>query len=197
VGAVVLAAGQSARMGKTKQLLRVGGRTVLERTLTSVRGAAVDEVVLVLGAFAEVIRRELPAGLLDDLEITVNHEYAQGMASSLRKGLSAMNPQMDAALIVLGDQPFVRAKTIDRIIERYRQCRAEIVIPFYEGRRGNPVLLDRSVFPEAMALEGDVGCRAIFGSHADGIVEVDVEDAGILLDIDNKDDYERLRDREV
>jgi molybdenum cofactor cytidylyltransferase len=192
----VLAAGQSARMGEAKQLLRVSGHTVLERTLMSVREAKVDEVVLVLGAFAEMIQRELRAALLDDLKIIVNHEYAQGMANSLREGLSSISPQMDAVLIVLGDQPFVRAETIDRIIERYRQCRAEIVIPFYEGRRGNPVLLDRSVLPEAMALEGDVGCRAIFGSHVEGIVEVDVDDMGILLDIDNKDDYERLRDRE-
>ena len=74
-----------------------------------------------------------------------------------------MSPQIDAALIVLADQPFVRSETLDRIIERYRDRGAEIVIPFYQGSRGNPVLLNRSIFPEVMALEGDTGCRAIFG----------------------------------
>lgn len=193
VGAVVLAAGQSARMGEPKQLLRVGERTVLERTLAHVRAADVGEIVLVLGDSAEEIRRELPAGLSDGLRIVVNQQYEEGMASSLREGLSALSKQMDAALIVLADQPFVRSETIDRIIERYRSSDAEIVIPVYDGQRGNPVLLDRSVFPEAMALRGDTGFRAIFGSHADGIEKIDVDDPGVLLDIDDRADYERLR----
>lgn len=194
VGAVVLAAGRSARMGgELKQMLRVGERTVLERTLGNVRGAAVEEIVLVLGYSAEEIRRELPADSTDGLRIVVNRQYEEGMASSLREGLSAVSDQMDGALIVLADQPFVRSETIDRIIERYCGSDAEVVIPFYDGRRGNPVLLDRTVFPEAMALEGDTGFRAIFGSHEAGIVQVNVDDPGILLDIDDRADYERLR----
>lgn len=193
VGAVVLAAGRSARMGEPKQLLRVGERTVLERTLENVRRAGVEEIVMVLGYSAEEIRRELPADLSDGLRIIVNRKYEEGMASSLREGLSAVSGQMDGALIVLADQPFVRSETIDRIIERYRGSDAEIVIPFCKGRRGNPVLLDRAVFHEAMGLEGDTGFRSIFGSHAGGIVEVHVDDDGILLDIDDRADYERLR----
>ena len=193
VAAVVLAAGRSARMGELKQLLRVGERTVLERTLENVRKADLEEIVLVLGYSAEEIRRELPTDLSDGLRIVVNRRYEEGMASSLREGLSAVSGQMNGALIVLADQPFVRSETIDRIIERYRGSDAEIVIPFYEGQRGNPVLLDRAVFPEAMALEGDTGFRAMFSSHAGGIENVDVDDSGILLDIDDRADYERLR----
>ncbi len=192
----MLAAGRSVRMGEPKQLLRLSGRTVLERTLENVREAGMDEVVLVLGASAERIRGELPAALLDSLKVVTNPNYAHGMASSLREGLAAVSPQMAAALIVLADQPFVRPETLARIIEQYRQSDAEIVIPFHKGKRGNPVLLDRSVFAEAMVLEGDAGFRAIFGSHAAGIVEVDVADEGVLLDIDSREDYERLRDRE-
>jgi molybdenum cofactor cytidylyltransferase len=180
-------------MGEAKQLLRMGEQTMLERTLGNVRDSGVDEIVLVLGFSAEIIRQQLPVALLDGLKIVINHDYAHGMASSLREGLSAVSPQMGAALIVLADQPFVRPETLDRIIEGYRDAGAEIVIPLYQGSRGNPVLLNRSIFPEVMALEGDTGCRAIFGSHADGIVELSVDDAGILLDIDSKDDYERLR----
>lgn len=193
VSAVVLAAGRSARMGETKQLLCVGDSTVLGRTLENVCKARVDEIVLVLGFSAEKIREGLSATLLNGVKVVVNQHHEEGMARSLREGLAAVHPRMDAALIVLADQPFVRTATIARIIERYRCSDAKIVIPLHKGKRGNPVLLDRSVFPEAMALQGDTGCRAIFGNHADGIEEVDVDDEGVLLDIDNREDYDRLR----
>ena len=192
VSAVVLAAGRSARMGQAKQLMRAGAYGMLERTLLNVRSSAVDEVVLVLGFSAESIRRELPESLLEGIRVAVNDNYESGMASSLRTGLEAVGPAMDAALIVLADQPFVLSATMDRIVERYRASEAEIVVPFYRGSRGNPVLLDRSVFAEAMALNGDVGCRAIFARHAGGLLEADVDDAGILADIDSREDYERL-----
>lgn len=193
VGAIILAAGKSTRMGEPKQLLRLGERTVLGQTLENIRDSGVDEIVLVLGSSEETIRQQIPASTFEELKVVVNPDYGQGMASSLRAGLSAASPQIDAALIVLADQPFIRPETFRHIVDRYRRSDAEIMIPTYKGFRGNPVLLDRSVFPEVMALSGDIGCRAIFGSHLDGIVKVEVEDVGILLDIDNKDDYERLQ----
>ncbi|HEX3470056.1 MAG TPA: nucleotidyltransferase family protein [Silvibacterium sp.] len=193
VGAIILAAGRSSRMGEAKQLLRLGETTVLGQTLENVRGAGVDETVLVLGSSAETIRKQLSASVIEGLKIVVNHAYEQGMASSLRAGLSALDLQTDAALVILADQPFIRPETLNRIIDQYRGSNAQIVIPLYKGFRGNPVLLDRSVFSQVMALDGDIGCRAIFGNHLDGIVKVEVEDPGILLDIDNKEDYERLQ----
>jgi molybdenum cofactor cytidylyltransferase len=193
VAAIILAAGKSTRMGEAKQLLRLGESTVLGRTIENVRRSAVDEIVLVLGASAEAIRRQLPAALLESLKVVVNPAYEQGMASSLQTGLSALNPQIGAALIVLADQPFVRPETLDQLARKYRHTPARIVIPSYKGVRGNPVLLDRSVFAEVMALEGDTGCRAIFGNHTERTVKLEVEDEGILLDIDNQEDYERLR----
>jgi molybdenum cofactor cytidylyltransferase len=114
------------------------------------------------------------------------------MASSLREGLSALELQSEAALIVLGDQPLVGPRTLQQIIAGYQQSGAEIIIPTHQGKRGNPVLLSRAVFSEVMALEGDTGCRAIFANHLDAILKVEVEDPGILLDIDNQDDYNRL-----
>jgi molybdenum cofactor cytidylyltransferase len=193
VGAIILAAGKSTRMGEPKQLLPLGESTVLGQTLESIRRAGMDEIVLVLGCSAETIRQQLPASAFEGLKVVVNQAYGQGMASSLREGLSSMPLQIDAALIVLADQPFIRPETLSQIVDQYRRSNAQIVIPTYKGFRGNPVLLDRSVFPEIMALGGDIGCRAIFGSHLEGIVKLEVEDVGILLDIDNKDDYDRLR----
>ena len=193
MGAVVLAAGRSTRMGEAKQLLPLGESTVLTQTLDNVRGARVSEIVLVLGSSAQTIREKLPRHVTEGLKVMVNEAYEQGMASSLRVGLSALDPQARAALVVLADQPFIRPDTFDRIIDQYRSTNGQIVIPVYRGFRGNPVVLDRSVFTEVMALEGDTGCRAIFGSYSDGIVKVEVDDVGILLDIDSKDEYERLR----
>jgi molybdenum cofactor cytidylyltransferase len=192
VSAVILAAGTSTRMGRPKQLLPLDGTTVLARAIENVRSAGLVEIVLVLGASAEAIRGQLPPSLLEGLKVLINQAYAQGMASSLREGLSALDPQCAAALVILGDQPLVRPQTLLQIMAGYHRSGARIVIPSHQGKRGNPVLLSRSVFSEVMALEGDTGCRAIFANHLDAILRVEVEDPGILLDIDNQDDYDRL-----
>jgi molybdenum cofactor cytidylyltransferase len=191
VGAVILAGGKSSRMGEAKQLLRLGETTVLGRTVANVRAARLDRVVIILGASAEAIREQL-AAVPGEATVVVNPKYETGMASSLRAGLAALSSGVDAALVVLGDQPFVGPATLDRIVDEYRRTGAQIVIPLHEGTRGNPVLLDCSLFAEAMALEGDVGCRAIFAKHAEKIAYVEVNDPGILVDIDTREDYERL-----
>jgi molybdenum cofactor cytidylyltransferase len=191
VGAVILAAGISSRMGEAKQLLRLGETTLLDQVLENVRGSRVDEIVLVLGHKAETIRERIS---IQNLKVAINEDYRQGMGTSLRTGLAALDSGIDAALIVLADQPFIRSATLDQLIDQYEKSGAQIVIPTYKGFRGNPVLLDRSVFSEVMALTGDIGCRAIFGNHLEGIVKVPVEDIGILLDLDSKDDVEKLHD---
>src|SRR5882757_930629 len=137
-------------MGQPKQLLPLGGTTVLARTIDNVRSAGLVEIVLVLGASAEAIRGQLPQVLLGGLKIVVNQAYAQGIASSLREGLSALDPQSAAALIILGDQPLIRPQTLHQIMAGYHRSGASIVIPEHQGKRGNPVLLGRPVFPEAM-----------------------------------------------
>ena len=194
VSAVVLAGGMSRRMGVPKQLLRIEGKSLLEHTLANVRASAIYEIILVLGFAADEIEKEIsPQGL----KITRNESYQQGMGTSLRTGLAAVNPQSTAALIILADQPFVQPATLDRLIEFHgsskpESARPQIVIPTYHGFRGNPVLLDRTVFPELQGLSGDVGCRAIFGNHTEGIYRLPVNDAGILLDIDSLEDLEKI-----
>ena len=194
VSAVVLAAGMSRRMGTPKQLLRIDGERILERTLKSVRASAVDEIVLVLGYAADRVEKEIST---DRVKIVHNQDYQQGMGTSLRAGLAAVDAGASAALIVLADQPFVRPETLNQLIERHQESKlqksgSQIIIPMYKGFRGNPVLLDRSVFPELNALSGDVGCRAIFGSHTENIYKLAVNDIGILLDIDSQEEYRKL-----
>src|SRR5215469_14966221 len=116
IGAVILAAGMSSRMGEPKQLLRLGGKTLLEQVLDNARSAAVDEIVVVLGAGAENIRRQVD---LSRIKVVINGSYQQGMSSSLGAGLAALDPAINAALILLADQPFVRPTTLNRICGEY------------------------------------------------------------------------------
>ena len=190
VAAIVLAAGMSQRMGMPKQLMPLGDKTLLEHALANVRSADVSEIVLVLGAYADEIEQKIAT---DGLKIVINSLYEQGMGTSIRAGLAALDPSTTAALIVLADQPFVRPTTLDQLISYHAEHGSQITLPLYKGFRGNPVLLDQSVFPEMTGLSGDVGCRAIFGTHTEGIHKVPVNDIGVLLDIDTLDDLRHLR----
>ncbi len=181
ISAIVLAAGTSSRMGSPKPLLTLGGRPLLERVLETVRDTQVDDIVVVLGHEADRVRDSVS---FDGARAVVNPAYTDGMSTSLRAGVRAADPRSDGLLIVLGDQPFVESATINRLIERRNGSHAKILIPTYEGARGNPVLLDRSLSEDVQSIRGDQGCRAIFGHHADGILEVPVDDPGILVDLD-------------
>ncbi len=192
VSAIVLAAGTASRMGKQKQLLPLGENTLLEHTLANLRMArGVKETVVVLGAAAEEIR-PLVGNADTRTKVVVNEAFADGMGRSLQCGLKALDAKAEATLVVLADMPLVRAETLDRMIADYREHRPQILIPTYRGFRGNPVLLDRSVFPEIAGLKGDAGCRAIFGDHLENICKLDVDDAGILLDADRPQDLALL-----
>lgn len=174
-------------MGTAKQLLRIDGQTILERTLKNVRASNVSEITLVLGHAADDVQKTIAT---QGLKVVINPDYQQGMGTSLRSGLAAAAADAAAAVIVLADQPWVTAETLDHLITCHQERKPQIIIPIYKGFRGNPVLLDRSVFAEVQALNGDVGCRAIFGDHTEGILKLPVDDPGILLDIDSRDDLE-------
>ena len=188
ISAIVLAAGTSSRMGSPKSLLTVGGRSLLEHVLEAVRGAQVDDIVVVLGHEADRIRSEVS---FNGARSVVNPAYSEGMSSSIRAGVRAADARSDGFLIVLGDQPFVASATLDALIARRNGSNARILIPTYEGRRGNPVLLDRSLSEEVQSITGDQGCRAIFGRHTQGILEVPVDDPGILVDLDTPEQIAR------
>ncbi len=181
----------STRMGTPKPLLRIGNRMLLEHVLDNLRRSRVSEIVVVLGASANLIQQRVP---LSGIRVAINEAYREGMASSLRTGLLSLDATADAALIVLADQPFLETRTIDRLIEQYRAKKPHIVLPLYKGFRGNPVLLDRAVFADVLALTGDIGCRAVFGDHSEKILTVPVDDAGVLIDVDTSADLTRFRD---
>ncbi len=193
ISAIILAAGQATRFGQSKQLTPLRGKPLLQHVVESVNASRADDVIIVLGAYADEIRAQLHFGRARPV---LNAAYAEGMSTSIRAGLRAMGEDTEAAMIVLGDEPFVRTRTVDDLIEEYERTRAAAVIPTHKGIRGNPVIVDRRLFPEMMNLRGDVGCRAIFADYAGSIVKLAVDDGGVLADIDRVDDLPRSESKE-
>lgn len=192
ISAIVLAAGQAARFGQCKQLVQLGEKTLVEHVLDTVNASAVDDIVVVLGAHADEIRRRVK---FRRERVVINPEYAVGMSTSIHAGLRALEPSTDAAIIVLADQPFVSPQTLNRLADEYRTKKAAAVVPTYHGARGNPVLVDKSLFPEMLELRGDIGFRAIFQKDPDSILKVPVDDVGIVTDIDTREDFDDLARR--
>ncbi len=189
VAAVVLAAGGSKRMGQPKQLLPIDGQPMVRRVVQAVCRAALAQVVVVVGAQGERVAQAL-ADL--ELEVVYNPAWEQGMSTSLRAGLGALRPEIEAALLVLADQPGLTPAVLSALVEGYRASRARIVAPFYRGRRGNPVLFARALFDELGQVEGDKGGRALLVRFEQEVMHVNLDDGAILLDVDTRQDYEEL-----
>ncbi len=191
VAAIVLAAGGSVRMGQPKQLLTIGGRPMVRRVAEVVCGTGLAQVVVVVGAGSAAVAQAL-AGL--PVTIVVNEAWANGLSTSMRVGIRTLRPEIQAALIVLADQPALTPDLLKTLVVRYRATGAPIVAPFFRGRRGNPVLFDRMLFPELLAIEGDQGGRALLSRYGQQMERVDVNDAAVTIDIDTRQDYESVRE---
>lgn len=192
ISALVLAAGEAKRFGRCKQLMPLGEKSLLDHVLDNLRQSKVDDVVVVLGAHADEIQQRIH---FDKERVVLNPHYADGMSTSIQAGLRALPAAAEAAMIVLADQPFVRSTTLDALVDEYRRTRASVVLPTYNGFRGNPVIVDRALFDELMGIRGDIGCRSIFGDHAESIVKVAVDDPGVVTDIDTPEDLDTPRER--
>ncbi len=185
---ILLAAGESRRMGYPKPLLEVGGRTFLA-TLARAMLEAVGRLVVVVGAHADAVRRAVP----DDPRITVveNPGYLRGQLSSIKVGLNAVGPNADGALIHLADHPLVRAATFAAVVAEHRYSRKPIVIARYHGRRGHPVLFARSLFAELQAAPEEQGARVVVAADPARVTYVEVDDPGVVMDLDTPEDLER------
>ncbi len=193
VAGVILAAGSSSRIGQVKQLLAFRETTLLGLVIENVAGSLLDEVILVLGHGADEIQK---AVRLEGVRVVMNQAYEQGQSTSLRAGLSAVSEETDGVMFILGDQPLVGPEVMNALIDGYGRTRAPIVLPTYRRRRGNPVVVDRVLFPRVESLTGDVGARVLFEEYAEEIVEIEVEDDSIHFDLDTWEDYQELLDRE-
>ena len=190
VGAVLLAAGNSTRMGTPKQLLVYGGKTLIRRAVETALASVCDPVVVVLGANAEAVGNELELPVL----VTRNREWETGMSSSVRIGLEALvaaDSSVDSVVMMLCDQPFVTPELIDQLVERRRQTHKSIVATDYHRTYGVPALFASELFPELADLTGDQGARRIIQKHAQRTASVLFTDAAI--DVDTPRDYDALQ----
>ena len=189
VSGLILAAGASARMAQPKQLLDWGGRPLVRAAAEVALAARLDPVLVVVGGAREQVEAAL-AGL--PLHIVVNPDYAAGQSTSLRAGIAALGQEVDAVVVLLGDQPFITAAIVERLVAEWRASGAPIVAPVYAGQRGNPVLFARALFPELLAIQGDQGARAVLAAEPSRVHLVPFDDPRPLADIDTPEDYQRL-----
>jgi molybdenum cofactor cytidylyltransferase len=183
IAAVVLAAGGSTRMGRTNKLLAdVDGRPIIRRVVDALGPLRLADCVVVTGTDAGDVRAAL-AGL--DVRFIHNADCAEGMGSSIRTGVAALPADVDGALIVLGDMPWLAARDMALLLDAFDPGAGRgICVPVHLGRRGNPVLWAARYFADLQRLTGDVGGRALVERFAHDVREVAVSGAGILMDID-------------
>lgn len=191
ISAVVLAAGLSRRMGRPKLLLDWGGRPVIRRAVERMAAAGVDDLVVVLGHEGEIIREAL-SGL--PVHFVRNPTPEAGQGSSIARGISALTPDTEAALIVMGDQPSLSPEIITRLLQTFRQSGKSIVAPVYRGVQGNPVLFASALFPELRSLTGDRGARTLLEKDPGRVAQVPF-DLTVPADLDTPEEYEHLRPR--
>ncbi|HEX6384622.1 MAG TPA: selenium cofactor biosynthesis protein YqeC [Anaerolineae bacterium] len=192
VTAVVLAAGESRRMGKqTKQLLPWGETTVLGQTLHNLKQTMIHDILVVSGHEAKAVEAIATAENVDAIR---NTQYASGeMLSSLQTAIRHLPPNRAAVLVVLADQPMVEPETMERLLEAYWQGQGELIAPIHDGRRGNPVLIGRAYFDELLALPPGAAPRDVLKKHRDELCLVSVESDSVLRDLDRPEEYERWR----
>ena len=191
VAAIVLAAGESGRMGTPKALLRIGGKTFIRHIVDVLNSSEVEKVVVVLGANAEEIKREL-AGL--DVTLAINQNYSSGQLSSVLKGIETVEPiSPDGVLLHTVDNPMVDSDVINALVTKFSETSCLIALPTFKGKRGHPVLFSAKLFGELKKAPPDIGARSVVWSHATEVVEVETKDEGIICDIDTREDYENLQ----
>ncbi|MHB2021504.1 MAG: selenium cofactor biosynthesis protein YqeC [Candidatus Xenobia bacterium] len=185
VAAVLLAAGRGSRMGRFKLLESVRGKPLVQHALDALFASPVDEIVLVTGHGGSAIRAAVTPRD-PRLRIVCNERYEEGMATSLSAGIAATPRDASRCLVALGDMPALQPETIHRLLAED----APIVAPSYQGRRGHPVAFGATLRNELTTLQGDVGAREVLLRH--GVVEIDVDDPGVLLDVDTPADLDAL-----
>ncbi len=191
VVAVVLAAGSGERMGTQKLLLPLRGRPLVRWSVEAALASTAKRVVVVLGDRADAVG-ECLTGLRVD--VVTNTAHALGMSTSLRTGVKAAG-DCDAAIFLLGDQPFVTGDLLDRLIHEFERTDKAVVRPVAEGRPANPVLMSAALFPEILRQQGDVGGREVVERHPDEVQPVPLDDPRVVMDIDSREDYELAREQ--
>jgi molybdenum cofactor cytidylyltransferase len=189
ISGIILAAGESRRMGRPKLLLPWGKATILEKVVDNYLKAKISELIVVVGANQEAIKEML---ISKPVVIVENSQYREGMSTSIRKGVEAASDQAEGYLIGLGDQPFISSDMINSLIAVFSEEQPGIAICSYKKETGHPVIFARKFRQALCALKGDMGGRTIIRQHGAEVKHVDIGSEAILMDIDTPDDYRKL-----
>lgn len=187
---IILAAGSSSRLGRPKQLLPYNGKSLLENAVDVANDSIAEPVIVVLGANAEKLEKEI---IEKKVHIEENKEWQEGMASSVRCGITALmriGPSVDAAIIMVCDQPFVSPELLNELINQQKNTGKPIVTSQYENAIGPPALFYKTIFPELLKLKGDGGARKIIEQRKDDVSTVSFIKGSI--DIDTEADYKTI-----
>ena len=194
ISGLILGAGASSRFGQPKQLLPFRGTTLLGWVIRQAEHAdGLDEIIVVLGRAADEIRERVNFG---NAKVVDNPVFGEGCASSYRAGITATNPDSDAIMIILGDQPGVESEMINGVAEKWRQSDGQIVLASYQGRRGHPMLFAKPLFDKLIALHGDKAAWKLVDANPDLLREVSF-DRPFPEDIDTQEDFERIAQQDA
>jgi molybdenum cofactor cytidylyltransferase len=188
IWAIILAAGESKRMGKPKLLLPFGEKTIIETIVETVVSSKVEKTLVVVGSGREKIEEKIRNY---PVKIVYNSDWQSGMLSSVQCGFKALPEEVGASLVVLGDQPKISITVINKLVAAYKSSGKGIVLPVYKKERGHPVLIDVKYREEVGNLSPEVGLRGTVYNHPEDILEVDVETPSIFQDIDYESDYKK------
>jgi molybdenum cofactor cytidylyltransferase len=186
INAIILAAGESRRMGKPKPLLRFEDTTFLEQIVSVLRRSLLDRITVVLGAKAKTIQRSID---LSGTDVVINKDYRKGQLSSLIAGLENAPPETEAILLCLVDNPFITTTIVNRIVGTFRETKSPIVVPAFNKKRGHPALFAKSLFKELINAPTEKGARYVVYSNEDKVVEVETPESAVLVGIDTPEDY--------
>lgn len=190
IGVLLLAAGQSSRLGQPKQLLVHNGKTLLQHSLEVAYASTAVPIILVLGSNADLIQNKIYS---DDVTVVVNTEWEEGMASSIRCGIKAfieLSPSAEGLILMVCDQPFISSAVLNDLVAAHYNSGKPIVTSGYADIVGPPTLFHKSIFPELLQLKGDVGARSILDKHRDEVAVISFPQG--QLDIDTEEDFHKL-----
>ena len=190
---VILAAGESTRFGKPKQLLKLNNKCLIEWVLDAAVGSRLKKIVLVLGhKHQEILAALVKKARQSNLEVVINTDYKNGQSTSLQAGLSKIRDSFPSIMFLLGDQPMLDSETIDTLLEQFWSSDKDICVPVIEGKRGNPVILSQKFYGRLAAIKGDIGARNIIRDHPDHVKEIEIDNPLCFVDIDTQSDYDKL-----
>ncbi len=187
IPAIILAAGESSRMGKPKMMLPFGEKSIIETVIMQSNMARSSKTYVVLGSGEDAIRNTIKD---QDAEIVFNQEYKKGMLSSVQKGLKSLPETTEAVMVLLGDQPMIGTQIMDSMIARYKQTEKNIIIASYQGKRGHPILIGSGHFKKILGFSSDQSLRDLLDLYPEDIEDLETENPEILRDIDTQQDYQ-------